>query len=234
MNRSPQQVTGGRGPSPSGSATHQVFIVDDHPIVRRGLADLIDDEPDLVVCGQAADAREAMERIRANPPDIVVCDLTLEGVHGLELIKRIIALGSDIKVLVSSMHEESVYAERVLHAGGLGYVNKQETVEKLIDAIHAVLSGKVFLSDKMQARLLRRSVGSLPPVAGSPVEVLSDRELEVFRLIGEGHTTRQVADRLHVSVKTIESHRENIKTKLSLTNAAELTRRAVEFVLQES
>ncbi len=234
MNASSHHTSEKHAASLSSGATYKVFIVDDHPIVRRGLADLINDEPDLVVCGQAADAREAMQQIRANPPDIVVCDLTLAGLHGLDLIKRIVAFDSNIKVLVSSMHDESVYAERVLHAGGLGYVNKQETVEKLIDAIHDVASGKVFLSEKMQARLLRRSVGSATPVTGSAVEVLSDRELEVFRLIGEGCTTRQVADRLHVSVKTIESHRENIKNKLGLTNAAELTRRAVEFVLRDA
>lgn len=131
------------------------------------------------------------------------------------------------------MHDELVYAERVLKAGGMGYINKQETVDKLIDAIHAVLAGNVFLSDKMTERLLRRRVGNASDVGDSPVDALTDRELEVFRLFGEGQTTKQVADYLKLSVKTIESHRENIKGKLGLANATELTRRAVEYVLNE-
>ncbi|MCA9144029.1 MAG: response regulator transcription factor [Planctomycetaceae bacterium] len=211
----------------------RILIVDDHPIVRRGLADLVNGEPDFEVCGQAADANEAIECVRLERPDVIICDLTLNGTHGLDLIKRLRSSDPDIKVLVSSMHDELVYAERVLKAGGMGYINKQETVDKLIDAIHAVLAGNVFLSDKMTERLLRRRVGNASDVGDSPVDALTDRELEVFRLFGEGQTTKQVADYLKLSVKTIESHRENIKGKLGLANATELTRRAVEYVLNE-
>jgi DNA-binding NarL/FixJ family response regulator len=211
----------------------RILIVDDHPIVRRGLADLVNGEPDFEVCGQAADANEAIECVRQERPDVIICDLTLNGTHGLDLIKRLRASDPDIKVLVSSMHDELVYAERVLKAGGMGYINKQETVDKLIDAIHAVLAGNVFLSNKMTERLLRRRVGNASDVGDSPVDALTDRELEVFRLFGEGQTTKQIADYLKLSVKTIESHRENIKGKLGLANATELTRRAVEYVLNE-
>lgn len=212
----------------------KILIVDDHPIVRRGLADLVNDEPDLEVCGQAADAAEAIECVRNNRPDVIICDLTLKsGMNGLELIKRLLTSDSDIKILVSSMHDESVYADRVLQAGGMGYINKQETIDKLVDAIHSVLDGKVFLSDKMTERLLQRRVGNHSESSASPVDELSDRELEVFRLLGGGQTTKQIANALKLSVKTIESHRENIKAKLGLTNATELTRYAVEFVLND-
>ncbi|HUG66498.1 MAG TPA: response regulator transcription factor [Pirellulaceae bacterium] len=220
--------TNGKSP-----AAKRILIVDDHPIVRRGIADLVSDEPDLEVCGQAADAAEALECVRQTRPDVVICDLTLSGIHGLELIKRLRTRDPEIKVLVASMHDESVYAERVLKAGGMGYINKQETIDKLVIAIHAVLAGNVFLSEKMTERLLRRRVGNQLDSGTSPIESLTDRELEVFRLLGDGQTTKQIAQFLKLSVKTIESHRENIKSKLGLANAAELTRHAVEFVLSE-
>lgn len=213
---------------------NHILIVDDHPIVRRGRADLINDEPDLEVCGQAADAAEAIECVRQIRPDVIICDLTLkQGIGGLELIKGLVASDPDIKILVSSMHDESVYSERVLKAGGMGYINKQETIEKIVDAIHAVLAGKVFPSEKMTERLLRRRVGSRNDAGTSSVELLTDRELKVFRQLGNGQTTKQIAEALKLSVKTIESHRENIKGKLGLANSAELTRRAVEYVLNE-
>lgn len=218
---------------PDGTYVKRILIVDDHPIVRRGLADLVNDEPDLEVCGQAAGAAEALECVRHERPDVIICDLTLNGTNGLELIKRLRSRDPEIKILVSSMHDESIYAERVLKAGGMGYINKQETIDKLIDAIHAVLAGKVFLSDKMVARLLRRRVGNQGTDSESIVEALTDRELEVFRLVGDGQTTKNIAKTLNLSVKTIESHRDNIKHKLGLANATELTHRAVEFVLSE-
>lgn len=212
----------------------KILIVDDHPIVRRGLADLVNDEPDLEVCGQAADAVEAMECVRQDRPDVIICDLTLKtGMNGLELIKRLLTSDPDLKILVSSMHDESVYADRVLQAGGMGYINKQETIDKLVDAIHSVLDGKVFLSDKMTERLLRRRVGNHGDSYSSPLDELTDRELEVFRSLGDGKTTKEIAASLKLSNKTIESHRENIKRKLGLANGSELTHRAVEFVLSE-
>ncbi|MEX0819582.1 MAG: response regulator transcription factor, partial [Pirellulaceae bacterium] len=219
--------------TPKSPTARRILIVDDHPIVRRGLAELVNGEPDLRVCGQAAGATEALECVRRERPDVIICDLTLDGVNGLELIKRLRAHDPDIKVLVSSMHDESIYAERVLKAGGLGYINKQETIDKLVGAIQAVLAGDVFLSERMTERLLRRRVGNHVDFNSSPIETLSDRELEVFRLLGDGQTTKQIAQTLKLSAKTIESHRENIKSKLGLANATELTRHAVEFVLGE-
>ncbi len=213
--------------------TKQILIVDDHPIVRRGLADLVNDEPDLEVCGQAANAQEALDCVQQVRPDVIICDLTLNGMGGLELIKRLHAADPHVKVLVSSMHDEMVYAERVLKAGGMGYINKQETIDKLVDGIHAVLAGNVFLSDKMTERLLKRRLRNQSDADESPVDTLSDRELEVFQLFGQGKTTKETAQRLNLSVKTIESHRENIKTKLGISNSNELTRRAVEYVINE-
>lgn len=211
----------------------RILIVDDHPIVRRGLADLVNDETDMEVCGQAADVAEAIACIDRERPDVIICDLTLSGGSGLDLIKRLRSRDADFKVLVSSMHDENVYAERVLKAGAMGYINKQETIDKLVDAIHAVMAGNVFLSEKMTEKILRRRVGHSSGRGDSPTDVLSDRELEVFRLLGDGQTTKQIAHRLSLSIKTIESHRENIKGKLGLRNSAELTRRACEFVLNE-
>jgi len=217
----------------SAKSPARVLIVDDHPIVRRGVVDLLQKEQDLKVCGEASTVDDAMNQIRASKPDVIVLDLTLEGIGGLELIKQVRALDENIRILVSSMHDESIYAERVLRAGGMGYVAKQEAPEKLVEGIRQVLSGRVRLSDTMTERLLRRTVGGGGRITdGTPSEVLSDRELEVFRLIGDGHTTRQISEVLTVTVKTVESHRENIKNKLSLSNAAELSRRAVQFVLE--
>lgn len=216
----------------SAKSPARVLIVDDHPIVRRGVADLVSKEPDLEVCGEAANVEDAMNQVQSCRPDVIVLDLTLEGIGGLELIKQVRALDENIRIIVSSMHDESIYAERVLRAGGMGYVAKNESPEKLIEGIRQVLAGRVRLSDAMTERLLRRTVGGGRITDGTPSEMLSDRELEVFRLIGDGHTTRQISQVLQVTVKTVESHRENIKNKLNLANAAELSRRAVQFVIE--
>jgi DNA-binding NarL/FixJ family response regulator len=211
----------------------RILIVDDHPVVRSGLRMLIDDEPDLFVCGEAGDADEAIRALDAKHPDLVIVDLSLKGSSGLELIKRIKSRNSDSKMLVSSMFDESLYAERVLNAGALGYVSKQEAMEKVIEAIRCVLSGRVYLSAAMSDRMLHRIARDHQAPQRSSVESLSDRELEVFEMIGRGRTTAEIAAQLHLSVKTVETHREKIKAKLSLKTAAELYQHAVRWVLEQ-
>jgi DNA-binding NarL/FixJ family response regulator len=213
-------------------ARARILIVDDHPVVRSGLRMLIDDEPDLLVCGEAGDADEAIRVLDAMKPDLVIVDLSLKGSSGLELIKRIKSRESGSKMLVSSMFDESLYAERVLNAGALGYVSKQEAMEKVIEAIRCVLSGRVYLSAAMSDRMLHRLTRDHQTPERSPVETLSDRELEVFEMIGRGRTTGEVASQLHLSVKTVETHREKIKAKLRLKSAAELYQYAVRWVLE--
>jgi DNA-binding NarL/FixJ family response regulator len=210
----------------------RILIVDDHPIVRRGLTQLIGSEPDLEVCAEAADAPDAMQKVAETHPDLVIVDISLQSGNGIELIKQIKAYDARVKMLVSSMHEESLYAERSLRAGAMGYVNKEAAPESLIEAIRQVLKGGVYLSGGMTARLLRRVVTG-EDVQRYSVENLSDRELEVFELIGAGLATRQIAAKLHLSIKTIETHRENIKAKLALANSSELARRAVQWVLEK-
>jgi len=208
------------------------MIVDDHPLVRRGLAELISAEPDLEICGEAADADEAIQRIQDLKPDLAVIDIALKGSDGITLIKRIKAHQLDVKMLVSSMHDESLFAERALRAGAMGYINKEEATDLVIQAIRQVLGGQVYLSAEMTNRLLHGVVSSRELIEKSPVDTLSDRELEVFGLLGRGLTTREIAEQLHLSVKTIETYREHIKSKLSLETSAELTRHAVQWVLE--
>ena len=213
-------------------ADAQILIVDDHPLVRRGLAELITEEPGLAVCGDAATAAEAFDKVQAASPDLVVVDLSLKSGHGLQLLEQIRDHDDRIKLLVSSMHDESVYAARALRAGASGYVNKQEAPNTVIEAIHKVLAGDVYLSSRMTNQMLQRAID--PNLAETETEIddLSNRELEVFEMIGQGLRTREIADGLALSVKTIESHREKIKTKLNLKNASELAQRAVRWVLQ--
>ncbi len=209
---------------------HKVLLVDDHPLVRRGLADLIAGEPDLEVCGQASDVAEALQEVERTHPDLVVIDLTLKGGHGIDLIEKIKARSEQVRMLVSSMHDEMLFAERVLRAGAMGYVTKQESPETLLGAVRQVLRGEVYLSARMTSRLLHQVAAGGPP-RESPLEILSNREIEVFEMIGQGLTTLQIARRLELSPKTIETHREKIKQKLNLKNSAELSRRAVQWVL---
>jgi DNA-binding NarL/FixJ family response regulator len=215
--------------------THRarILIVDDHPLVRSGLRLLIDCEPDLTVCGEAANADEALRLLDAQKPDLLIVDLSLKESSGLELIKRIKARNADVKMLVSSMFEESLYAERVLSAGALGYVHKQEGQERVIEAIRCVLSGRVWLSTAMSDRMLRKMTAAPAPPSQSPVHALSDRELEVFEQIGRGRATKDIARQLHLSIKTVETHREKIKAKLGLRSASELSRAAVQWVLEQ-
>lgn len=208
------------------------MIVDDHPIVRRGLAELIEQEPGFKVTAEAESAQDALRAIRTDPPDLAIIDLSLKDTSGIELVKQIKAQWPTIPLLVLSMHDESLYAERALRAGALGYIMKQEGTEKLITAIRAVMRGEVYLSDAMARRVLGRMVSGQPAVSSTPLDILSDRELEVFEQIGRGLSTRQIAQRMCVSIKTIESHREHIKRKLNLKNASELVQHATEWLLR--
>jgi DNA-binding NarL/FixJ family response regulator len=204
--------------------------VDDHPIVRQGLALFIEREPDLMVCGEAEDATSALQAIRDAAPDFVILDISLNGPDGLELLKTLRVRYPNLPALVLSMHDESVYAERALRAGANGYIMKQEAADKVITAIRHILGGDVYLSDRLTKQMLQQFVnGSISP--RDPLAKLSDRELEVFRLIGAGHGTRQIADELHVSAKTVESYQAHIKEKLALRNARELVQYAVEWSL---
>lgn len=200
-------------------------------MTREGLARLINLEPDLEVCGQAGTAAKALAMLESARPDLAVVDVSLAaGPSGLELIKEIAGRHARLPMLVLSTHDESLYAERVLRAGARGYVMKQEPMERVMGAIRHVLGGGVYLSERMTARLLDKMTQSEAPPTASEIEHLSDRELEVFRLIGQGCGTRQIASRLHLSVSTVETHRAHIKEKLRLRRAPELVRRAVEWV----
>jgi len=208
----------------------RILIVDDHPIVRQGLAQLIDQESDLVVCGQAETIHEALDAIKILSPDLTVVDIALKGASGMDLIKDIKIQHPDLPVLMLSMFDEAVYAERALRAGAKGYIMKQEATEKVVTAIRRVLAGEVYISEDMAAKMVSKMVGRETDQAGSPIERLSDRELEVFRLIGSGYGTREMAEQLHLSIKTIETYRAHIKDKLALEDANELLRCAIQWV----
>jgi DNA-binding NarL/FixJ family response regulator len=208
----------------------RVFIVDDHPIVRQGLAQMINQEADLTVCGEAEEAQVALQAVAELHPDLVLVDLSLKGGSGLELIKALRARQNTLPVLVVSMHDESLYVERALRAGARGYIMKHEATDIMMNAIRRVLRGEIYVSDKMMTKLLGRFVLDSPDTGTSVLERLSNRELEVFRLIGEGHSTRHIAAVLHVSIKTVESHRAHIKEKLQLNDTVELVRYAMQWV----
>jgi DNA-binding NarL/FixJ family response regulator len=210
-----------------------VLIVDDHPIVRQGLAQLINQEADLLVCGQAEDAHEAIQAIRQLNPNMVIVDISLKDTSGVELIKDLKVQFPDLPVLTLSMHDEAVYGERALRAGARGYIMKQEATEKVVTAIRRVLAGEVYVSDGMAAKIVSKLVGGVSKKPASPIESLSDRELEVFRMIGEGFSTREMAEKLHLSVKTIETYRAHIKDKLALQDTSELLRSAIHWVNSE-
>ncbi len=212
----------------------KVLLVDDHPLLRQGIAQLINQEKDLVVCGEAEDGNKAMQAIASTHPDIVISDISLKSASGIELLKDIKIHYPKLPVLMLSMHDESVYAQRALRAGAAGYITKQEATEKVLVALRRVLSGQVYLSDALGTKMLNQMVGGRGQINSSPMEALSDRELEVFCLIGEGNGTRQIADKLHLSVKTIESHRAHIKEKLSLTTANELVHQAIQWAQSET
>ena len=208
----------------------RVFLVEDHPVTREGLAQLLNQQPDLTVCGQAGNARDASSAVDRSAPDLVIVDISLGGTNGIELIKDLAARHPKLGILVLSTHDESLYAERSLRAGARGYVMKHEPTEQVMGAIRLVLRGGIYLSERMHGRVLHKVAAGAGPGSLSDVEQLSDRELEIFQLIGRGSTTAQIAAGLHVSVSTVETHRAHIKEKLRLANATELVRRAVEWV----
>lgn len=210
----------------------RVLIVDDHPAVCEGLAVRISAQPDLEVCGHAPDLAEAMALVKAFRPDVVVIDIQLKTGNGLELVERIKAHDSSIRMLVWSMYPDALYAQRALHAGALGYINKEHTTGRIVEAIRRVRDGKVYLCEETSEQLLGQVVGGARPRKAMGVEALSDCELEVFRLVGQGFSTSQIARRLHRSIHTVESHRQKIKNKLRLQNASELTRAAVQWMLE--
>lgn len=208
---------------------NKVLIVDDHPLVREWLANLINEQADLRVCDEASNAPQAFQKIGDENPDIVIVDISLEGGSGIDLIKNIKAAHPGVAMIVLSMHDESLYAERALRAGARGYIMKREATKKILQAIRAVLGGKLYISDKISGAMAEKFVdGHLTP-AISPVEQLSDRELEVFQLLGRGYSTRQIADHLHVGFKTVQTYSARLKEKLKLDNATKLLHEAIRW-----
>jgi DNA-binding NarL/FixJ family response regulator len=221
----------------TGKRAFQILIVDDHPLIRVGVTALLSRQPDLEVCGEAIDVGEAIAQVELLHPDLMILDMSLQSGTGLDVIKQLRQTrgngsGAGLKILVHSMYEDSVYAERVLQAGANGYLNKGEPPDVLLTAIRRILSGKVYLSPQMTERVLERSIGQRPQAGIDPIHQLTDRELEIFRMIGEAMATRNIAERLFLSVNTVETHRSNIKKKLGISNAPELNQRAVKWVLE--
>ena len=213
-----------------GGTRKRILVVDDHPILREGLLQSINREPDLVVCGEAEDAHQTLEAISKLKPDLVLVDIGLPGKSGFELVKDVRIAHPELPVLVLSMHDESLYAERVLRAGARGYIMKQERPGKLIEAIRTVLDGKAYVSEKMASRILDVFSGRRPKGSRVPMERLTDREFEILELIGRGKSSREVAKTLHLSVKTVDTHRTHLKGKLKLKSALQLTHYAVCWV----
>ncbi|MBV8481233.1 MAG: response regulator transcription factor [Verrucomicrobia bacterium] len=204
------------------STKAQILIVDDHPMTRAGLTHLINHQADTVVCAEAENAAEALDRLAVSKPDLMLIDITLPGKSGLELIKDVKAMRPDLAVLVISMHDESLYADRVLRAGARGYITKHEGGEKLMAAIRQVLSGKIYVSESMSAHILEIFSGGQAVSDRSSIQNLSDREFEVFEALGQGLSSHEIAKKLHLSAKTVDAHRANIKTKLKINTTAEL------------
>jgi DNA-binding NarL/FixJ family response regulator len=207
----------------------KIFLVDDHPLVREWLTNLIHQQPDLRVCGESEEAAHALQAIAATQPDVAIVDLSLKQSSGIELIKNLKALQPGVAIIVLSMYDERLYAERALRAGARGYIMKSETAKKVITVIRQVLAGKIYMSETLAATFAEKFVDGRLPANGSLVDQLSDRELEVFQLLGNGCETRQVAESMNVSMKTVQAHCAHIKEKLMLTNAAELLREAVRW-----
>ena len=200
----------------------KILIVDDHPMTRSGLTYLINHQPDALVCGEAENAAQALDLLAETQPDLMLIDITLPGKSGLELIKDVKAIRPDLAVLVVSMHDESLYADRVLRAGARGYITKHEGGDKLIAAIRHVLNGKIYVSESMSAHILEIFSGGQAGTDRSSIQNLSDREFEVFQALGEGLSSHEIGKKLHLSAKTVDAHRANIKTKLKINTTAEL------------
>jgi DNA-binding NarL/FixJ family response regulator len=207
----------------------RIFLVDDHPLVREWLATLLRQQLDFEVCGQAEDARQAFAHMEADPPDVAIVDLSLKTSSGLDLIKELSDRLPETQVIVLSMHEEIFYAERAMRAGARGYVTKRESTHRIVEAIHEVQAGRLYANAELLAKLAERIVGRNQTNPAGSVETLSDRELEVFRRLGEGQANRLIAEKLHLSIKTIQAYCARIKDKLGLANASELAREAIRW-----
>ena len=207
----------------------RILLVDDHPLVRERLAEVINREADLIVSGEAEDRQDALDAILAKPPDLAIIDLTLKNSDGLELIKDIRVRWPGIRMLVVSMHDESLYAERVIRAGAMGYITKQEATRKILVAIRRVLSGNLYVNEKTANRMLARLTDHANPNTATPAELLADREFQVFELTGQGFNTHEIARQLNVSVKTVETYRARIKEKLKLNDGSELLQLAITY-----
>ena len=213
--------------------TTRIYIVDDHPLVRHGLCQIVANEADMEICGEAEDSPAAIRGVGEANPDAIIVDISLKGANGLELIKNLKAIHEDIPILVFSMHDETIYAQRALRAGAKAYVMKKESPSKVVDAIRKIIQGEIYVSPSVADQVLHQIVNGPGNVSTSPVDRLTDRELEVVQLIGRGLSSREVAESLHLSVKTIESHRAHVKEKLSLRNATELVQFSVQWVDQQ-
>ncbi|SDS04401.1 response regulator transcription factor [Opitutus sp. GAS368] len=211
----------------------RIFLVDDHPLVREWLGSLIERQADLGICGQAEDSASAFREISRLKPDVVIVDLSLQGESGLELIKQLQTLHPVPRVLVLSMHDEAFYAERTLRAGAHGYVMKRAATGKVIEAIRKILSGQIYLSESLAARIAQKFIGSSAQPGESLMSTLSDREVEIFRFIGQGYETKHIAEKLHLSLKTVQTYCGRIKDKLALANATALTHEAVRWYEHE-
>jgi DNA-binding NarL/FixJ family response regulator len=216
------------------SAPRRIFVVDDHPLIREGLAAKLANQPNIVLCGEAEDVAEAITRMPVAKPDLVIVDISLKNGNGIDLIKRLKAKDPSLTILVWSMHPESLYAERALRAGARGYVSKSKSANEIMEAVLAVLDGKTYLSPEMSEKLLGRVVGGQKALEASSVDMLTDRELETFELLGQGLTTQQIAAKMHISRKTVETYRARIKEKLGLANAVELIQHSVQWVMAKA
>jgi len=214
-------------------AQTKILIVDDHPMMREGLAQLISQQPDMMVCGEAESASQALEGISTQKPDVAIVYISLKGASGIELIKNLKSLRPSVAIIVLTMHDESLYAERALRAGARGYIMKRETAKRIIAAIRDVLEGKLYVSERLTKLFAEKFVVGQTTTVSSPIEQLSDRELEVFQLIGQWKKTKEIAHELHLSIKTVEYYREQIKQKLSLNGSVELTHYATSWVQRE-
>lgn len=216
------------------SKSKQIYLIDDHPLMRKGLAMTLENEVGFEVCGQAESAEEGMNQILKLKPDAAVVDISLPGMNGIELVKNLLHQMPELKILIVSRHDEELYAERAIRAGAKGYLMKLEAVDVLVNALRQILNGGIYLSDKIGNKLLMKMATGNSSKSDNPLDLLSDRELEVFELTGKGMSTKEIGKKLHISVKTVESHRANIKDKLHINTANELMRHAVRFVEEGS
>jgi len=216
------------------AAKKTIFIVDDHPLMRKGMAMTLQSELEFDVVGQSETAEEALQQIPGLNPDVAVIDISLPGMNGIELIKNLVSHKPDLKILVVSRHDEELYAERAIRAGAKGYLMKLEAGDALVSAVRQILKGQLFLSPEIGNQMIMKMAGNKGTQSSDPLELLSDRELEVFELTGRGESTKEIAEKLHVSIKTVESYRARIKDKMDLKSANDLLRRAVQWIERTS